>query len=66
MVHQESVKQILITEEELKNVMREEICRYTAAVAGDDFEGFIKGLRLTLELSKVADRITNRLFHKEV
>lgn len=62
----QSVKQILITEEQLEKILREEICTFTADKSGDDAEGFLDGLKLTLELSLVADKIINRLFHKEV
>ena len=62
----ETVKQILITEEQLKRVLREEFCSFSAAKGDDNFEGFMEGLKLCLELSNVSDRIINRLFHKEV
>lgn len=61
----QSVKQILITEEELEKILCEEFCSFTSARSGDDFNGFLEGLKLTLELSMVADKIVNRLFHKE-
>ena len=63
---QQSVKQILISEEQLEMILREEICSFTAKRSGDDFQGFLEGLKLTLELSDMADKIVNRLFHKEV
>lgn len=62
----QSVKQILITEEQLERILRDEFCSFSAAKTEDNFEGFMAGLKLTLELSNVADRIINRLFHKEV
>ena len=61
----QSVKQILITEEQLDKILREEFCHFTADRSGEDFEGFLNGLKLTLELSFVAHKIINRLFHKE-
>lgn len=59
------MKQILITEEQLNNVLREEFCKFTAEEAGEDFEGFVKGLELTLKMSFVADNVINRLFRSE-
>lgn len=61
----QSVKQILITEEQLNKILREEFCSFTSNRVGDDFTDFLEGLKLTLELSFVADKIISRLFHKE-
>lgn len=60
-----SGKCIVICEEQLDRILREELCSYTADRAGDDFKGFVDGLKLTLELADVAEKIINRLFHEE-
>ena len=40
----QSVKQILITEEQLEKILREEFCSFTSARSGDDVNGFLEGL----------------------
>ncbi len=59
------MKQILVTEEQLAKILREEICNFTAQVAGDDLEGLMQGMMFTLMLKDVADNIINRLFRSE-
>lgn len=56
------MKQILITEEQLDKILREELCRFTAEEVDTDFEGFVQGLRLTIKLADVAEKILDRLF----
>ena len=59
------MKQKLITEEQLNNVLREEFCKFTAEETGDDFEGFIEGMKLTLKLCNVAYKVLDRVFRSE-
>lgn len=57
--------QILITEEQLNKILREEFCKFTAELSGDDLEGFMHGMMLTLILADAADNVINRLFRSE-
>lgn len=56
------MKQILITEEQLDKVLREEFCKFAAEETDESIEGFMEGIKLTLKLASVSENVLDRLF----
>lgn len=59
------MKQILITEEQLEKILRDELCHFAATETSNDPEGFLKGAILTLKMVNVGRKVLDRVFRSE-
>ena len=59
------MKRILITEEQLAKILREETCKITAKHDKNNFDEFIDGLILTMTIAEIHYNAIERLFHPE-